>query len=409
MIMCKNKGQRPMTPSKFKATTIAALMMGTASPALAQDICGGFGGNGIWIGGDEASSDIATSDNYREQMALILGGNEYVSLFTLSAPTDVRVEAAGRGAGDPIIDLLDSTGGVILSDDDSGGNASSRAETTLEVGTYCMSLRSYDGGPMTAFVRIGRQDQEPLTDGVSTGDSGTELGSCETATPFGALGTSMSAAVETTPFWSFTLDAPTAVSITAENETADPVITLYGPGDTYITENDDYDGLNSRIDMADPLYPGTYCVAVTALNDDSAPINVSISEYDAEAALQSLYARGEAAPPLDGSIAVTDLGVLQSRLRQDVQASDDVTWFSIDFEDAGLLVVEAIANGNNDPWLVIYDDLGRQVGQNDDYGDGLDSLVMARLQAGTYIIGVRQYDGGQGFVRLLAERYVRAQ
>jgi hypothetical protein len=58
---------------------------------------------------------------------------------------------------------------------------------------------------------------------------------------------------------------------------------------------------------------------------------------------------------------------------------------------------------------VVYDDLGREIGRNDDYGDGLDSLVMARVQSGTYIVGVRQYDSGQGFIRLLAERYVRAK
>ena len=212
-----------------------------------------------------------------------------------------------------------------------------------------------------------------------------------------------------TPYWSFDLETETAITITAENESADPVITLYGPGDTYIDENDDYDGLNARLDLTNALAAGTYCLAVSALSDDSAPITVSINEYDAEEALQSLYARGEAAPPLDGSIPVTDLGVLTSRVRQDVQATEDVTWFSIDLDDAGLLVVEAIANGSSDPWLVIYDDLGRQVGQNDDYGDGLDSLIAVRLQPGTYIIGVRQYDGGQGFIRLLAERYVRAQ
>jgi len=398
-----------MTRLNFKTTVVASLMLGAASPALAQDICGGFGDSGQWIGGDEASSDITTADAYREQMALVLGGNDYVSLFTLSAPTDVRVEAAGRGSGDPIIDLLDSTGGMILSDDDSGGNAASRAETTLEAGTYCMSMRSYDGGPMTAFVRIGRQDQEPLTEGVDIGGSSDPAGSCESATPFGALGGSVSASVDETPFWSFELDGQTPITITAENETADPVITLYGPGETYIDENDDFDGLNSRLDVTDSMAAGTYCLAVTALSDDSAPITISIDAYDAEEALQGLYARGEAAPPLDGSIEVTDLGALTSRLRQDVQATEDVTWFSLDFDDAGLLVVEAIANGSSDPWLVVYDDLGRQIGLNDDYGDGLDSLVMARLQPGTYIIGVRQYDGGQGFVRLLAERYVRAQ
>ncbi|MFO8124881.1 ABC transporter substrate-binding protein [Yoonia sp.] len=400
-----------MGPLNFKTTAIAALLLGSASPALAQDLCSGFGSNGQWIGGDQASSDISTADSFREQMALVLGGNDYVSLFTLSAPTDVRVEAAGRGSGDPMIDLLDSTGGIILSDDDSGGNAASRAETSLEPGTYCMSTRSYDGGPMTAFVRIGRQDQEPLTDGVSTAVSsgGASTGSCETAVPFGALGTSVSASANETPYWSFELDGQTPVTIIAENESADPVVTLYGPDEIYIDENDDYDGLNSRLDLTDSLAAGTYCLAVSALSDDGVPITISIGAYDPAAALLTLYARGEAAPPLDGSIPVTDLGVLTSRIRQDVSATEDVTWFSIDFDDAGLLVVEAIANGNSDPWLVVYDDLGRQVGLNDDYGDGLDSLVAARLQAGTYIIGVRQYDGGQGFVRLLAERYVRAE
>ncbi|WP_108814038.1 DVUA0089 family protein [Loktanella sp. Alg231-35] len=400
-----------MTSLNLKSTTLAALLLGAASPALAQaNICGGFGDSGIWIGGDEATSDITTADTYQEQMALVLGGNEYVSLFTLSAPTDVRVEAAGRGAGDPIIDLLDANGGVILSDDDSGGNGASRAETNLDAGTYCMSMRSYDGSPMTAFVRVGRQEQDPLTAGIDAGGgSENAFGSCDTATPFGDIGGLATASVSETPYWSFTLDAPTAVTITAENETADPVITLYGPGEVYINDNDDYDGLNSRIDVTDQLAPGTYCLAMEALSDEGAPITVSISAYDAEEALRSLYARGEAAPPLDGTVPVTDLGVLQSRLRQDVQATSDVQWFSVELTEPGLLVTEAIGGGGSDPWLVVFDDFGRQVGQNDDYGDGLDSLVMARLQPGIYVIGVRQYDSGQGLIRLLLERYVRAQ
>ena len=399
-----------MTHSLRTSTALTLAMFGLATPALAQDgLCGGVGTGGQWIGGDETASDITTVDTYQEQMALVLGGNEYISLFTLSEGTDVRVEAAGRGAGDPVIDLLDATGGVILSDDDSGGNAASRAETYLEAGTYCMSLRSYDGGPMTAFVRVGRLDQEPLTDGVSVTSGGNSDGSCADATPLGGIGSVASASVNETPYWSFTLDAPSPISITAENESADPVITLYGPNDFYIDENDDFDGLNSRIDVTDPLDAGTYCIAMSALSDDNAPITVNIEAYDAAAALQALYARGEAAPPLDGSIPVKDLGVLESRTREDVQASEDTIWFSIDVADSSLLVVEAIGGGSSDPWLVVYDDLGRQVGQNDDYGDGLDSLVMARVQGGTYIIGVKQYDGGQGFIRLLAERYVRAQ
>ena len=399
-----------MTYFNRKTTAFTALLMGFAAPAVAQDsICGGFGDNGIWIGGDEASSDMAVADNYAEQMALVLGGNEYVSLFSVSEDTEIRVEAAGRGSGDPIIDLLDNAGGVILSDDDSGGNAASRAETFLTAGTYCMSMRSYDGGPMTAFVRVGRQEHEPLTDGISDAIASGALGSCAEATQIDSLGATVSASAIDTPYWSFTLESPTGLTITAENEDADPVLTLYGPDEEYIAENDDFDGLNARIDMIEPLAAGTYCLEMSALSDESLPITVSLNAYDAEEALMALYARGELAPPLDGSVAVEDLGVVQSRMRKDVQATDNVTWFSIEMPDNGLLVVEAIGGGNSDPWLVVYDDLGRQIGLNDDYGDGLDSLVMARVERGTYIIGVRQYEGGQGLIRLLAERYIRAE
>jgi len=398
-----------MTRPYLTATALATGLLALASPAAAQgNFCGGLGDNGVWIGGEAGNSDIAAVDNYREQMALVLGGNEYVSLFSLSGPASVRVEAEGRGSGDPVIDLLDETGGIILSDDDSGGNAASRAETFLEAGTYCMAMRSYDGGPMTAFVRIGREEHEPLTDGiVAPGAAAT--GSCAEATPLGGVGSTATAAANETPFWQFTLDTPTAVTIRAENENADPVLTLYDASENYIAENDDFDGLNSQIDMIEPLAAGTYCLEVSALSDDTAPITLSINEYDPQAALEALYRTGEAAPPMDGSIAMTDLGTLETRLRQDVQATGDVTWFTMDVADPGLMLVEAIGAGNSDPWLVIYDDLGREVGLNDDYGDGLDSLIAARVQPGTYIVGVRQFDGEQGLIRLVAERYVRAQ
>ncbi len=399
-----------MTGKHCKSAALAAVLLGFATPALAQDnLCGGAGNGGQWIGGDEADSDIATVDTYQEQMALVLGGNEYVSLFTLSAGADIRVEAAGRGAGDPIIDLISSDGSVILSDDDSGGNAAARAETYLDAGTYCMSLRSYDGGPMTAFVRVGRVDQQPLTDGIDTSPaSGDETGACETAVPMGGLGSTVSASLNETPFWSFTLDAAAAVSITAENEDADPVLTLYDADQNYIDENDDFDGLNSRLDMSEPLQPGTYCIGLDALGNADAPITVSLVEYDPEAALLALYGRGEAAPPLDGTIPVNDLGILQSRAREDVQATTETTWFSVEIEEPGLMLVEAIGAANSDPWLVVYDDLGRELGQNDDHGDGLDSLVTAKVERGTYIVGVKQYEG-QGLIRLVMERYIRAQ
>ncbi|WP_322892978.1 MULTISPECIES: DVUA0089 family protein [unclassified Yoonia] len=393
----------------MKTTAICGALLGFAAPALAQVTCGGAGTGGQWIGGDEATSDIATADTYREQMALVLGGNDYVALFTLSEATDIRVEAAGRGAGDPMIDLLDEDGGIILSDDDSGGNAASRAETNLEPGSYCLAMRSYDGGPMTAFVRIGRQEHDPLTDGIMDDAEPAVTGSCADATPMGPLGSDVSGSAAETPYWSFTLDEPTPVTITAVNESADPVITLYDTAENYLGENDDYDGFNSRLDMATPLEAGTYCLNVRALSDDTLPITLNVSPYDAQAAMLDIYARGEAAPPLDGSVPVTDLGLINTRLRQDVTSSTDVDWFTVQVDSSSLLLIEAIGNGNVDPWLIVYDDLGREIGQNDDYGGSLDSLLAARVQPGDYLIGVRQYGDGQGLIRLVIERFVPAQ
>ena len=409
----------------------AALALGAALPAFAQDYCGGVSANGQWIGGDEAQSDLTTSATYLEQMALVLMQNQYVALFSVTAPTEVRVEAEGRGAGDPVIDLYDEAGTIILSDDDSGGNGAARAETLLQPGRYCLSMASFDGSPMTGFVRIGRPDQEALTDGIAaTGDVPTDevpfeetpaICDLATVTTFlgdgnsidellTAEGVTATASVDETPFWGFTLDAPTAVSITAENIDADPVITLYDEFGGYLAENDDFDGLNSRIDMMQPLAAGSYCVAVSALTDTTLPITVGVEAYDAAAATIGMYERGEASPPLDGSYPVTALGPLANRLRSDIQSTDVTTWFSFDIDQAGLVLIEAVTNNMGDPSLVLFDDFGREIAYNDDTGDTLDSLVTARVQPGTYLVGVRQIgEGTQILTRLLFERYVPAR
>ena len=424
-----SEGMFLMAVIRLKSAALAAAIIGFAAPAMAQNLCGGAGAGGQWIGGDEASSDIATAGNYKEQMALVLGGNEYVSLFTVSSTSSVRIEAEGRGAGDPLIDLLDASGNIILSDDDSGGNGAARGEMTLEPGTYCMATQSYDGAPMTAFVRIGLTEHDALTEGVGgtdipetpdrvdpTGDTPVQSGSCASGIQLGnndaiRAGVSDTRSVDDNGFYRFTLDSPMAISITAENESADPIVTLYDGFDNYINENDDFDGLNSRLDQQSPLAAGDYCIAVSAYSDSTLPITLTLSEFDPAAALTALYDRGEAAPPLDGSVPFTDLGTLENRMRQDAQITHKVTWFAVTIEDAGLMVVEAISSGGSgDPWLVVYDDLGREVAQNDDYGASLDSLVAARVTAGTYIVGVGDYNEDvSNFGRLLFERYVPAR
>lgn len=388
-----------------------------AAPVLAQDAaCNGLGANGQWIGGAEAASDLATAETYQEQMALVLSGNEYVSLFSLSAPTTVRLEAAGRGSGDPLIDLIDPSGAVIVSDDDSGGNGAARAEVPLDPGTYCMSLTSFDGTPMTAFVRMGRMNQEPLTEGIANTTPPAETngasGSCATAVPLGAFDAPLtgSGSVENTPYWSFSLNAATQITITATNEDADPLIVLFDGDETYVNENDDFDGLNSRLDLIDPLPAGDYCIEVRALNDPTLTIDITVEPYDPQAVLMGQINRAEIAPPLDGSVPITELGSVSGRLRADAQVGSDASWFSLDVPDGGLILIEAIAAGpDGDPWMALFDDLGRLIQINDDFSDGLDSRIAEKVSAGSYLLAVKQVGSGtEGLIRMVFERYVPA-
>ena len=404
------------------ALTCAAITFGTA--AAAQDMCGGIGVGGQWIGGDEAGSDISTTADIQEQMALVLGGNEYVAMFNLSAPTEVRIEAQGRGAGDPQLDVYDATGGIILSDDDSGGGGAARAESPLDPGTYCVAVRSYDGSPMTSFVRVTRTEQDALTAGLDDNtaptppandtDSGSTVADCASARPLdGNLadgGLTGTGSVNDAGYWSFTLDTPTALTLTAENTEADPVMTVFDSAQTWLGENDDYDGLNSQIDFEDPLPAGDYCVQITAVSDNTLPITTSVVTFDPAAALRDQVNSGEVAPPMDGSYTITDLGTLERRQLVDLNAAADTQWYQIQMSSPGLLLVEAVAvTGGADTWLVAYDDLGRQVGLNDDYGAGYDSLIAARVQPGTYIIGVKKLEEtGTAPVRMVLEHYVPA-
>ena len=411
-----------------KLVLLASAAIGFAMPAFAQDgLCGGIGANGQWIGGAEATSDVSTATQAMEQMALVLQSNEYVALFTVSSATDVRIEAEGRGTGDPIIDVRDATGNIILSDDDSGGNGASRGEMLLQPGNYCVSMKSYDGAPMTGFVRVGLLTHEALTDGIDAApiDGGGEEfigGTCDLAaitTRFGdgpidaslaGAGVTVTASVDQAPFIGFTLGAATALSLTAENLDADPTVAIYDSFGNFVAENDDFDGLNSRIDVSSPLEPGEYCITLGALTDTTLPITLTLTAYDAAAAMIGMYERGEASPPLDGSYPVTPLGPLATRMRQDSQVSGVTTWYSVDIPQAGVILVEAVANGQGDPTLVLYDDFGRQVGYNDDNGDSLDSLLTARVTTGTYLVGVKQLDAtATSLVRILFERYVPAQ
>lgn len=418
--------------STIRMTGLAgALLLGSALPALAQaGLCGSLGANGQWLGGDEASSDLATSEGYLGQTAMSLANAQYVGLFTLSSATEVRLEALPAANGDSVIELYDANGALITSDDDSGGNAASLAQAYLDAGSYCVTMRAYDGSPLTGEVRVGRLEHEQLTEGYlpyddGSGGTGTPgdgwPGYCDASMitrtmqdgPIDDLlesgGISVTAASSEVPYWGFSLAAPAAVSITGSNSNADPVLVLYDANGNWMGENDDFDGYDSRIDLTQPLPAGDYCLSVGAYSNSTLPIAINVSAYDPQAAVLAMYDRGEVAPPLDGSHPVTALGDMAGRLRQDVMTTNKATWFSFDITETGLIVIDAVTNSVGDPAMALFDDLGREVGYNDDTMNSLDSMLAIRVTPGTYTLGVWQVGGSQNVMtRMQFERFVPA-
>ncbi|OAN84432.1 hypothetical protein A8B78_07145 [Jannaschia sp. EhC01] len=424
------------TLSALATTAIVGLTAGMGQaqtsllPPTPDMICGGVGEAGQWMGGTPEASDIATATDplTLTGLPIALEGNT-VGIFSLSSAMDVRVEAQPTGGGDSVIELYDDGGTLVLTDDDSGGGWASRAETQLQPGNYCLLARGYAGGDLVTDMRVGRLEHETITAGLAGGFFGggdsyfVGIDACTPETEATSLGNgpldaqlaegggvSVANTISGVPYYRFTLASPQAISITAENPQADPYIYFFDGTGGLLAENDDYQSLNSRIDFTAPLPAGDYCIGMRALGNPNLPVTVSVTGYDAAAALAELYDRGDAAPPMDGSYPIIDLGLLPGRSVRDAQISGQrATWYAFEVDQHGAIVIDAVEVTDSDPLIILFNDLGQEIAFNDDSGGTLNSQITARVQAGRYLLAVRQYsDNYQGIIRIATERFVPA-
>jgi hypothetical protein len=413
------------------AAAPVAILAAFGTPAVAQGVsCGGVGDGAPWLGQTRAASDIATAGAALSLDGLqVQPGTRVAALFTLSAPMQVRLEAAPTDPfGDTIVELFDATGRLVVLDDDSGGGLASRAEPELAPGDYCVAVTGYAGAGVTADLQVSRLEMASLTPGLAGGFAGTEgmppfvgVQPClpqTAATPLGqgpidaqlAQGVSASNTIAGAPYYRFTLASPQSLSIRAENPSADPYIYVFDGAGTLLAENDDYDSLNSRIDFTRPLAPGDYCIAMRSLSDPDLPVTVTVSGFDARAVLSEQYGAGEVPPPLDGSWPVENLGLLPPQVTRDWRVpGEQAQWFSIEVPTAGLVLVTADEVSDSDPVITLFDAAGNMVGMNDDANGTLNSQLAVPVQPGRYMLAVRQYSPSyQGVIRIGVGRYVPA-
>lgn len=397
----------------FPSVAFAQLSVCGTSPADVQPF-GGFGANVTTL-----------SAPAQMQVQLAPGISNYLQ-FEVSAPTDVRIEATDDSGVDPVMVLLDTSGNELASDDDGGGGRASRIETSLAPGSYCARVYNFSSNNGPTTVQLSRWDQAPITAGATSGGGGAEA--CTAATPaaplaFGPVNAAVSggaaisfARTGNVTYHRFTVDSPLGLTITANNVDADPVLRVYDNSGNMVAENDDFDGLNSQIDMQTPLQPGDYCIAVSALSDGEQPINVVVKAFDEQAFLNARYATGEASPPIGGSFPIDDIGLIQTAFSGDILVGKDARWVLFEVSEPSLMLIQGIGNGGADSQLYLYNDRGQQLGYNDDNGMGSnsrDSQIAAELYPGRYLAAVLLYSYEEGSpsqpVRVSFQRYVRAQ
>lgn len=402
-------------------TGLAALAVAAGLPMTAAAqvaLCQGQP-EGQWVGEDAASSDVSGAEQAFEVMSIAPVGQTIMSLFQLSAPASVRLEAVGGMGGDTVVELFSVDGTSIGLDDDSGGGTDSRLELDLEAGQYCLQTSSFNEGVLAASVRIGLQSHEPMTDGVSRTTPNDDGDLCDLSdAPQIALVPGADGSFETyeeiiIPENGRTVrldvSGTASVALEAINDDADPTLSVYDETGDMIHENDDFDGLNSFIDLSDGLAAGTYCVHIDAINDSALPVTFRVSHLDPAVAAVRAYDQGDKAPPLDGSYPVTDLGELPGRLRVDVSIDDKAAWYSFDLNDAALIAVETVGDDNLDTYVEVFDDLGRSLGYNDDRiseEGALDSLLFVELAPGQYTVAITTIGDEAGTLRAALRRYV---
>jgi len=336
--------------------------------------------------------------------------------FSIDQPQAITISAIGESA-DPLIILFDAAGNNIEENDDFGDGLNSRIPLSepLDPGTYCISVDALEDDDIPINLSLKAFEETDLVaENLSACLPDTEAKTFAESAVDELLedGLSFSASVAETPYYRFSIDRPQAITISAEGESADPVLTLYDAQGTEIAENDDYGGsYNAKMNFRKPLDAGVYCIAVSAIESDSVSIRTSIAAFDAGSIDHEAYDLVDEVPPLDGSYPIATFEYSGNRVDTEVTLGEKAIWYRIDVSAPSIYFFEAKAlnNGEVDPELSLFDSDGETVAYNDD-GLGTDSLLAARLEPATYLLALSQAEETESeLVQVLVERFAKTE
>ncbi|MGP9804423.1 DVUA0089 family protein [Paracoccus sp. NSM] len=397
----------------------------SALPALAQGdgpVCSGDPAQ--WFAADADASTVNTVETpLRVEVESVEGSRGWHAFVVEGEAQSLRIEAEAIGGGDPSLVLATPEGRVLAENDDAMGGLNSRIETVLEPGTYCVQMVPVGDPAIRAAVQISREDQPALLAAppdLSIADCRPETeaealtdGPLDAALASGRVSRQTGAEVA---YLRFALDAPGAITLRATSAELDPYLKLFDGTGSLIAENDDADGLNSRLDFLTPLAAGEYCIGVAPLSAREGVIDVSAEVLDRDSYLRAAWGRGEMAPPAGSGYPMQDIDL--TRDRETVLLHDGTAqWLALTIERPSVLIVDAFGSATGvDSKLVLFGPNGAQVAVDDDGGENTDArLGPVLLEPGLYrmaVLDVGRMDQPRGPIRaigLVFDRFERVE
>lgn len=299
--------------------------------------------------------------------------------FTATDTGLYTFDLEGTGT-DPVTDtflrVYNSDSVLIGSDDDGGDGLFSSLAINLDAGLYFVEAASYSDSLAGEY-----------TLSATTFDFGTDLIPQDTSTT--EVLTPGTPVYETLNFagdrdW-FRLDITSSGLVTIDLfgdgavPVGDTVVRLYDAAGNFVAENDDFSffSFDSQLSFI-AAETGTFYVEAASFADSYSGTYGLAAEFT-DTGLDDLpTAFDTPGVILPGGTFTSQLDYVGDRdwVRMDV---DETTVFQIDLEGTG-------TDPLSDPYLRVFDGDGNLVAANDDGPSGLDSQVLAVLDAGTYYL-----------------------
>ncbi len=372
---------------------------------------------------DDVSPDGVGTDGVVAAPGWVVGtinvvGDEDWFAVTLVEGRQYQFDLTASTLSDPFLELRDSSGVFVTSNDDGGSGLNSQITYTATAsGTFYLVVAAFenigliDTGTYTlATLDLG----VPTIPGITVSEGSTDTpGSVSTSDTlvsgdtFNGILSSTSdrdwVSIDLTAGTEYTFDLQGAGAGTGT--LSDPFLVLRNSSGGFVSQDDDSGaGLDAQI-VYTPISSGTFYISARTFGASGGTYDLVTSPEERTADTSTTIPGitvAEGTMDVPGSAATTVDLISGDTFEGELDTGNDRDWVRIELTSGteytfDLEGADSGAGTLTDPFLVLRDSSGGFVAQNDDSGAGLNSqIVFTPSSSGTYYLAARNFAGETG-------------